>query len=244
MNEPKIIVLDDQQALFKRAAEEIAHLSGEAICTHGEFSFCLSGGSTPAAVFDLLGTRFLLSVDWKEVQFFWGDERCVPPSDERSNFHMAQRTMLSKLPISPAQIHRMRGEDPPPEAARAYEEELRAHFGSSGLPRFDLALMGLGDNSHTASLFPHSPALQVTDRLAVAVEVNNPVERDRITLTAPVFDNSANVVFLVSGAAKADAVWNVLKGPHKPEEYPAQLIAPSNGESIWLLDRGAAAKLG
>jgi 6-phosphogluconolactonase len=244
MSEPKIIVLDDQQALHKRTAEEIAHLSGEAICTHAEFSFCLSGGSTPAAVFELLGSRFLLSVDWNEVQFFWGDERCVPPDDERSNFLMAQRTMLSKLPIKPAQIHRVRGEDPPEAAAQAYEKELRAHFGADGWPRMDLALMGLGGNSHTASLFPHNPALRVTDRLALAVEVDNPTERQRITLTAPVFNNAANIFFLVSGTGKADAVRNVLKGPRDPEQFPAQLIAPTNGELIWLLDRAAASKLG
>ena len=244
MTEPKIIVLDDQADLYKRTAEEIVHLSGEAICTHGEFSFCLSGGSTPAAVFELLSSRFLLSVDWNEVQFFWGDERCVPPSDERSNFHMAQRTMLSKLPIKPSQIHRIRGEDLPENAAQAYEEELRAHLGGAGLPRLDLALMGLGDNSHTASLFPHNRALHVTDRLALAVEVDNPTERKRVTLTAPVFNNAVNVVFLVSGAGKADAVWNVLKGPRDPDQFPAQLIAPSDGELIWLLDRAAASKLG
>lgn len=244
MSEPKIIVLDDAQELYKRTAEEIAHLSGEAICTHAEFSFCLSGGSTPAGVFELLGSRFLLSVDWNEVQFFWGDERCVPPDDQRSNFLMARRTMLSKLPIKPEQIHRMRGEDPPEAAAQAYEEELRTHFGASGLPRMDLALMGLGDNSHTASLFPHNPALHVTDRLAMAVEVDNPTERQRLTLTAPVFNNAANIVFLVSGAGKADAVWNVLKGPRDPEQFPAQLITPANGELIWMLDRAAASKLG
>lgn len=243
MSEPKIIVLDDRQALFKRTAEEIAHLSGEAICTHAEFTFCLSGGSTPAGVFELLGSRFLLSVDWNEVQFFWGDERCVPPDDERSNFLMAQRTMLSKLPVKPAQIHRIRGEDSPEAAAQAYEKELRAHFGSSGLPRMDVALMGLGDNSHTASLFPHDPALHVTDRLALAVDVDNPTERQRITLTAPVFNNAANVIFLVSGAGKAEAVWNVLKGPRDPDQFPAQLISPTNGELIWLLDSAAASKL-
>jgi 6-phosphogluconolactonase len=244
MSEPKIIVLDDAQALYKRAAEEIAHLSGESICTHAEFTFCLSGGTTPAEVFDLLGSRFLLSVDWNEVQFFWGDERCVPPDDDRSNFRMAQRTMLSKLPIKPEQIHRIHGEASPAEAASAYEAELHAHFGSDELPSMDLALMGLGDNSHTASLFPHNPALHETERLALAVEVDNPTERHRITLTVPVFNNAANVMFLVSGADKAQAVWNVLKGPRDPDQFPAQLIAPADGQLIWLLDRDAASKLG
>src|SRR5271168_4283577 len=150
MSEPKIIVLDNEVALHKRAAEEIVHLSGDAICTHAEFTFCLSGGTTPAAVYELLGSRFLLSVDWNEVHFFWGDERCVPPEDPKSNYHMTARTLLSKLTLRLSQVHRIRGEDPPEVAVRSYEQELRSHFGPAHLPRFDLALMGLGDNSHTA----------------------------------------------------------------------------------------------
>ncbi|HUN60050.1 MAG TPA: 6-phosphogluconolactonase [Candidatus Binataceae bacterium] len=243
MSEPKIIVLDDEQALHMRAAEEIAHLSGEAICTHAEFTFCLSGGSTPAAVYELLGSRFLLSVDWNEVHFFWGDERCVPPDDPMSNYAMTQRTMLSKLPIKPSQVHRIRGEEPPAAAAQAYEVEIASHFGGAGFPHFDLTLMGLGDNSHTASLFPHNPALHEAERVALAVEVDDPTQRHRVTLTAPVFNNAANVIFLVSGAGKAQAVWNILKGPHNPDEFPAQLIAPAKGELIWLLDRAAASKI-
>ena len=243
MSEPKIIVLDDEQALHKRAAEEIVHLSGDAICTHAEFTFCLSGGSTPAAVYQLLGSRFLLSVDWNEVHFFWGDERCVPPEDDKSNFHMTQRTLLSKLPIKPPQIHRIRGEEPPAVAAESYEAEIRSHFGGEAFPRFDLTLMGLGENSHTASLFPHTPVLHEKERIAVAVEVDDPTQRHRVTLTTPVFNHAANVIFLVSGAAKAQAVWNVLKGPRDIEQFPAQLIAPAKGELIWLLDRAAASKL-
>ncbi|HEX4211658.1 MAG TPA: 6-phosphogluconolactonase, partial [Candidatus Binataceae bacterium] len=244
MSEPKIIVLDDAQALYKRAAEEIVHLSGDAICTHAEFTLCLSGGSTPAAVYELLGSRFLLSVDWNEVQFFWGDERCVPPDNDKSNYHMTQRTLLSKLPIKPLQIHRIRGEEAPAKAAQLYEEEIGNHFGSAGFPRFDLCLMGLGENSHTASLFPHNPVLHETEHIACAVEVDDPTERHRVTLTAPVFNQAANVIFLVSGESKAQAVWNVLKGPRNLEEFPAQLIKPANGELIWLLDRAAASKIG
>ena len=113
MSEPKLIILNDAQELYVRAAEEVAHIIGEAICTHGEFTFALSGGSTPAATYDLLATRFRLSVDWKELQFYWGDERCVPPDNAESNYAMANRTMLSKLGLRPDQVHRMRGEDPP-----------------------------------------------------------------------------------------------------------------------------------
>src|ERR1700751_2817837 len=123
MPQPKLIILNDPQELYVRAAEEVAHIAGEAVCTHGEFTICLSGGSTPASTYELLATRFHLSVDWKEVQFFWGDERCVPPDDPASNFGMANRTMLSKLTLRPEQVHRMRGEDEPEQAAQQYEHE-------------------------------------------------------------------------------------------------------------------------
>ncbi len=244
MAEPKLIVLEDARSLYQHAAEEIAHFAGEAICTHAEFTLCLSGGSTPAATYQLLAERFRLSVDWKEVQFYWGDERCVPPDNEASNFAMAERTMLRHLGLQPRQIHRMRGELPPDDAAREYEDELRRSFGidEGELPRFDLVLLGLGDNVHIASLFPGSPAIGERERLAVAVEVDAP-QRHRITLTPPVLNHCARVMFLVEGAGKAAAVKSALEGPRDPERYPAQLIDPAEGEVIWLLDRAAAAQL-
>ena len=245
MGETKIVVLEDARALYAHAAEEIAHLAGEAVCMHGEFTLCLSGGSTPESVYAMLGTKFLLSVDWKEVQFFWGDERCVPPDNPASNFAMATRTLLSKISPRPNQIHRILGERPPAEAAAAYAEDLRSHFGLGGgeFPRFDLALLGLGGNSHTASLFPGSPAIREMERLAVEVEVADPIERHRVSMTAPVFNNAAHTMFIVAGEAKAQAVWNVLRGPRDAEKYPAQIIAPPAGEVVWLLDRAAAARL-
>src|ERR1700704_5804970 len=130
MSDPKIIILDDAQALSAHAAEEIAYFAGEAVCTHGEFTLCLSGGSTPAATYEMLGSKFHFSIDWKEVQFFWGDERCVPPENSASNYAMTLRTLLSKLTLKPSQVHRIHGEMPPGEAARAYEDELRNHFGT------------------------------------------------------------------------------------------------------------------
>src|SRR5580700_492986 len=244
MAEPKLIILDDAQSLYVHAAEEIAHFAGEANCMHAEFMLCLSGGSTPEATYTLLAERFRLSVDWKEVQFFWGDERCVPPDDPASNFGMANRTMLSRLDLRPDQIHRIRGEDPPEQAALAYEEELRASFGigEGEFPRFDLTLVGLGDNVHVESLFPGSPALHERERIAVAVEVDAP-QRHRVTITPPVVNNSARVMFLVQGAGKAAAVKSALEGPRDPDRYPAQIIDPPHGEVIWLLDRAAASLL-
>ncbi len=244
MSEPNLVIVDDAQALYVHAAEEIVHFAGESICTHGEFTLCLSGGSTPAAVYELMAERFRLSVDWKEVQFFWGDERCVPPDDPASNFAMAKRTMLSRLELRPDQIHRMRGEDPPEQGARAYEEELRTVFGLAGgeFPRFSLTLLGLGENVHIASLFPGSAAIHERERLAIPVEVDAP-QRHRVTLTPPVINNSARVMFLVSGADKAQAVHAALKGPRDPDRFPAQLVAPDSGEVIWVLDRPAASLL-
>jgi len=241
MSGSNIIVTDDAQALYVRGAEEIAHFAGEAICTHGEFTLCLSGGSTPLATYELLATRFHLSVDWKEVQFFWGDERCVQPVDPGSNYGMANRAMLSRLAIRPDQVHRIRGEEPPEQAARAYEDELRTRFGvvEGEFPQFSLVLLGLGENSHTASLFPGSSAIREIERMAVAVEVDAP-ERHRVSLTAPVFNNAARVMFMAAGENKAQAVWNILEGPRDPEKFPAQLISPTNGELVWLLDKAAA----
>lgn len=244
MSEREIIILDDAKALSVRAAEEIVHVSGEAICMHAQFTLCLTGGRTPADTYSLIATRFHLSVDWKEVQFFWGDERCVPPDDEASNFGLANRTMLSKLPLSPAQIHRMRGEDPPTAAAAAYEEDLKRFFSLDGgeLPRFDLILLGLGENAHIASLFPGSPLIHEQHRMVAEVEVDAP-QRHRITLTPPVLNNAARVMFIVAGEGKAQAVKNVLEGPEDPSRFPAQLINPEEGTVIWLLDKAAASLL-
>ncbi|HEV3111860.1 MAG TPA: 6-phosphogluconolactonase [Candidatus Binataceae bacterium] len=244
MAKPQIIVLDDSQALFVRAAEEIVHVSGEAICTHGQFALALTGGNTPADVYSLIATRFHLSVDWNAVHLFWGDERCVPPDDPDSNYGMANRIMLSKLSLDPGQIHRMRGEADPEIAASEYENELRNFFSlnEGEFPRFDLILLGLGDNVHIASLFPGSPALHETRRLAVAVEVDAP-QRKRITLTPPVLNNAARVMFIVSGKNKAEAVKLALEGPRNPDKYPAQIIDANQGEVMWLLDRPAASLL-
>jgi 6-phosphogluconolactonase len=242
----QLIVMDDAQALYVRAAEEIVHIAGESICTHGEFTLCLTGGATPAASYELLATRFRLSVDWKEVQFFWGDERCVTPADPASNFGMANRTMLSRLALRPEQIHRIRGEDEPAQAAAEYERELRRSLRlaePSDLPCFNLLLLGLGENAHVASLFPHHPALHVTTRLAVAVEVEATPHR-RVSLTMPVINNAERIMFLISGEKKAAAVKNVLQGPPDPEQYPAKLVKSHANEIVWLVDKAAASGLG
>lgn len=236
--------MDDAQALAVRVAEEIAHFAGEAVCMHGEFTLCLTGGETPAPAYELLATRFDLSVDWKEVHFFWGDERCVPPEDPASNYRLAYTTMLSRLSLRPEQIHRIKGEIEPDRAALEYENELRRVFrlAPGEFPRFNLVLLGLGDNAHIASLFPNNAALHERNRIAVAVEVEA-AQRHRVSLTAPTLNAAERVVFLVSGERKAEAVKNVIEGPFDPDNFPAQIIRPEHGEVLWLLDRAAASLL-
>ncbi|HVN63884.1 MAG TPA: 6-phosphogluconolactonase [Candidatus Binataceae bacterium] len=244
MSEPRIIILKSLEELYVCAAEEIAHIAGEAICMHGEFTLCLSGGSTPAATYDLLATRFHHSVDWSEVQFFWGDERCVAPDNPESNFGMADRTMLSKLTLQPGQVHRMRGEDAPDKAAAAYEAGLREHFrlGADEFPEFDLVLLGLGENRHTASLFPGNPAIHEEQRMVVAVEVDAEPRR-RLTITPPVIKHARRVMFLAGGEGKAEAVRDIIEGPRDPDRFPAQIAVPEHGELFWLLDEAAASRL-
>lgn len=244
MPEPKIVVVNDAAELFVHAAEEIAHVAGEAICTHGEFTFCLSGGSTPASTYELLASRFLNSVDWKEVRFYWGDERCVPPNDPESNYAMADRTMLSKLALKPEQVFRMRGELAPQEGALDYEKQLKESFGlgNGEFARFDLILLGLGDNRHTASLFPGNPAIHEARRSVVAVNVDAE-PRNRLSFTPPMLNNAERVMFLAAGQKKAEAVRDIIDGPRDPDRFPAQIVAPAKGEVMWFLDRAAASLL-
>jgi 6-phosphogluconolactonase len=245
MSEPKIAILDDPQSVYVHAAEEITHFSGEDISTHAEFTIALSGGSTPAAIYELLATRFRLSVDWKEVQFWWGDERCVPPDDRESNYAMAKRTLLSHLELRPEQVHRMRGELTPAQGARAYEQELRSAFSLADgeFPRFGLVMLGLGGNRHTLSLFPgHKATIEETQRLVVADEVEA-TPRPRLTFTPPVANRARRAMFVATGKEKAEAVRDVITGPRDPLKFPAQIIEPVDGELIWLLDKAAASLL-
>jgi 6-phosphogluconolactonase len=239
---PQIRVYDDLDQLAHAAAEVFVERSEQ---TPGAFRVALSGGHTPIALHRLLSASpYRERVAWERVQFYWGDDRCVPPDDEQSNYRMARETLLDPLGIPAEQIHRMRTELPPAEAADQYEQELRATFNlaEGALPRFDFKLLGMGPDGHTASLFPHTAALLETDRLVVANEVPQ-LQTTRITLTAPAINASATVVFLIAGEDKADALEAVLRGPVNPEVYPSQLITPTNGELLYLLDRAAAAKL-
>jgi 6-phosphogluconolactonase len=200
----------------------------------------LAGGSTPKATYGILARDYAERIDWSRVHVFFGDERNVPPDHEDANYRMAREALLDHVPIGG--VHRMRGELPPDEAAAAHEVELREFFGAEKLPRFDLILLGIGGDGHTASLFPETPALEVHDRWVVA----NPVPKldtTRITLTVPVINAARSVVFLAAGEDKAEALKEILEGDADPREYPAKLVQPPGGPE-WMLDRAAAGSLG
>jgi len=237
-----IRILSDPQALAEAAARHVVERAHVGISERGRFSLALSGGSTPRALHLKLSSPGLIDqIDWARVHFFFGDERCVSPDDEQSNFRMANDTLLSRLPISRDQIHRLRGELPPEEAAADYERELRDFFGADP-PSLDLILLGMGDNGHTASLFPGLTAVREQHRWVVAEHVAE-VSMWRLTLTPVVLNLAREDLFLVAGAAKAHMLRQVLEGPYAPDERPAQVVRPALGEVFWMVDAAAAGEL-
>jgi 6-phosphogluconolactonase len=232
-----LLVHETPQELAQAAARDFATKAEAAIGERGRFAVALAGGSTPEATYEVLANDYAGALDWSKVHVFFGDERTVPPNHEDSNYRMAHETLLSRVPVG--SVHRMRGELPPAEAAAAYEEELRGFFGTSDEPpSLDLILLGIGDDGHTASLFPETSALEIHDRWVVA----NPVlklETTRLTLTVPVINAARAVNFLVAGEGKADALKEILEGEADPREYPAKLIRPEGGP-VWMVDRAAA----
>ena len=244
-------VLKDADAVARRAAELFAAAAQAATAARGAFTVALSGGETPGAMYRILAHQsFTQKVPWRRVHLYWGDERCVPPDSERSNYRQAAESFIRHVPIPPENVHRMRGEDDPAQAALDYEKLLlappaRAEHSPASLPVLDLVLLGLGADGHTASLFPHSPALTVEDRLVVPNEAPSEAEvkGPRLTLTVPVINAARHVVFVVTGAAKAGVVAAVLEGPRRPTTIPAQFVAPGKGTLIWLMDEAAAAEL-
>jgi 6-phosphogluconolactonase len=241
VNIPEIKVVPTPADIAAEAAERLAVICEWAIADHGNFSVVLSGGSTPKALHTLLAAEpYRLRIDWTKVRVLFGDERCVPPDHAESNYRMAKETLLSKVPIPQDNVYRMEGETEPSSAADKYEEHLSDLFGEAGGP--DLCLLGLGDDGHTASLFPHTPALAETARSCVAqfVEKSTTGASWRITMTATFINRSRQVLFLVAGKNKAPALQHILEGERNPELYPAQLIAPDMGQLTWLMDVAAA----
>src|SRR5581483_1639405 len=233
-------VFADVNELSLRAAEAAVKTINQSVQTNGRFSVALAGGNTPRTLYRLLSSELRDQIPWTKVHVFWGDERYVPIGDPRSNYRMARENLLDRVPIPAANVHMMPTSLSDPEAAaREYEETLRSYF-SGGWPRFDLVLLGLGAEGHTASLFPGSPALEETRRWVVTVKA--PTEPPlRLTLTLPVLTQAANVYFLVTGSNKAQALHHVLNGAPDPNNYPASGVRLIPGTVIWWVDRGAAA---
>jgi 6-phosphogluconolactonase len=239
----EVEIFSDLQGLSRTAADRFADAAAKAIASKGSFAVALSGGSTPRSLYLLLGSdHYIRTIDWLHVHIFWADERCVPEDDEQSNAKFAYDAFLTKVPVPDGNVHRIKVREAADDGARAYEDTLREFFGNEALPTFDLVLLGLGQDGHTASLFPNSPALSEKERWAVAVP-KEPPELDRISLTLPVLNNASQVIFLAAGSEKAHIVQEVLEDPDAEEPYPAALVRPARGRVIWLIDKAAAGLL-
>lgn len=237
--------LTTPQDLFQAAAEELIHAAKESVTERGRFTIALSGGSTPRNLYTLIAANASGSLPWSEMFFFFGDERHVPADSPESNFRMANESLLSKVPVPPGNIFPIPAENPDASAAaQAYEKALRDFFATPAgeIPRFDLILLGMGPDGHTASLFPESAALQEESRLVVANWVEK-LNTHRITFTLSLINAARLVVFLVSGIDKAPALHEVFEGKEPGEKYPSKLVHPANGKLIWLVDRAAASEL-
>ena len=238
---PRIKVLPDKAALDEAAAETFVSLAFESIAARGRFTVALAGGSTPEAMYALLTEEpYKSRVDWPLVEIFFGDERCVPPDHAESNYRMAREALLSKVPIPGDNVYRMRGEDPDQNAAaKEYGLMLQEKFGEEG--GLDLCLLGMGDDGHTASIFPGTPAVHEKKHRVIAqfVEKSTTGRSWRITMTPPFINRSYNVLILVAGASKATRLADVLEGPRDPERLPIQLVQPM-GQLTWMIDTAAA----
>jgi 6-phosphogluconolactonase len=237
--------LTTPQDLFQAAAEELLRIATDAVAKRGRFTIALSGGSTPKNLYTLIAANASATLPWAQMFFFWGDERHVPPEDADSNYRMAKEALLSKVPIAPGNVFPVPAEmQDAAAAADAYEQTVRKFFGLAPgeFPRFDLILLGMGPDGHTASLFPETAALQEKSRLVVANWVEK-LKASRITFTLPVLNAARCVAFLVSGEDKAAVLHEVLEGSAPPEKYPSKLVKPTNGKLIWFVDRAAASQL-
>lgn len=249
----QVRVYRDPEELALKAARLFARLADQYVIGCGKFTVALSGGSTPKAMFSVLAAEpFLDTVPWSSIYFFWGDERCVPPDHPDSNYRMTSEALLSKVPAPPENVFRIPAELPDPEqAAEEYAATLTRFFLAgpganrtgtaplSNVPRFDLVFLGMGPDGHTASLFPHTTALQAGEQIAVANYVEK-FKAHRITLTAATINNARNVTFLAAGEDKAETLSKVLEGSYQPDVYPSQLIRPRNGTLLWMVDEAAA----
>jgi 6-phosphogluconolactonase len=242
-----IRILADPAAITRRAADEFVTAASGAVAQHGVFNVAFAGGSTPKSLYALLAAdaAYRARIAWEKMRVFFGDERHVPPDHSDSNFHMASEALFSKGLLKPEQIARIKGEYPDTEkAALEYEQVLRAYFQlrDGEYPRFDLVLLGMGDEGHTLSLFPGTKALQPGGRIVVRNWVGK-FFTERVTITAETANHANRVMFMITRADKAPALKAVLEGPYEPEQLPAQFIQPRSGNALWLIDRDAAKML-
>ncbi|HEV7346993.1 6-phosphogluconolactonase [Telluribacter sp.] len=236
-------IFENKEQLSEAAARLFVETAQKAVQQNGRFTVALTGGSSPVQLHTMLAqSPYLDQVPWEKTYVFWGDERWVPLTDDRSNAKMAQETLLGKVPIPQEQIYPMwAGGTEPEEFARHYEQLLRNHFGQEA-PRFDLILLGMGDDGHTASLFPGTEVLHEQSRWVQAYYLE-PQSMYRVTLTAPLINQAKTICFLTFGSNKAGALYEVLEGERNPEQYPSQLIQPREGEVLWMVDESAASLL-
>lgn len=243
---PAVSIWNDSQSLMQAAAQRIATLCEQAVRLRGRFTWALAGGSTPRQLYSLLASvRFTAPIDWSRVDFFWGDERCVPPSNAESNYRMARETLLDAIAPDPARVHRMMGEVEPADAAMAYERQLHDFFAvppAGPSPSFDLVLLGMGADGHTASLFPGTAALNETQRWVVVNRLSLNAS-PRLSLTFPILNAASHVLFLVSGPGKAACLKQVLERPPAGDPVPAQRVRPRRGQLEWMVDADAASRL-
>jgi 6-phosphogluconolactonase len=240
---PDVRIFKDLELLSLAAVQFFSDRSVLAIKERGRFLAVLNGGSTPKRLLQLLAADQRQRIEWEKTHIFWGDERCVPPDDEESSYGLARKLLLNTVNIPEGNVHRIRGELGPVEASKDYTRVLKQFsVPKSQWPRFDLVLLGMGEDGHTASLFPGSPVKTSEPVLAVTAHYQDrPAER--VTLTPLVFNSARLVLFMVSGENKATTLSKVFSGPNQPELYPVQRIDPKDGESIWLVDEEAAGKL-
>jgi 6-phosphogluconolactonase len=239
----QIMVFDEAEEVSRVAALRFVELARSAIDARGRFSVALSGGSTPKQMYQLLASdEFKEQVDWAKVHIFFCDERCVPPNHADSNYRLADEALLSRVQLPARNVHRIMGEGDAAANARLYEDELQTFFAGMPWPRFDLVLLGMGDDGHTASLFPGTVALK-EQRAWVAANWVDKLNAYRITLSIPAINHAAHIIFLVTGAGKAERVAEVIRVESAMERLPSQLIRPANGTLRWLLDKAAAARL-
>ncbi len=245
MSQGNVVVCPDFEMLSRRAAAEFVTVAKQSVVESGRFAVALSGGSTPRGLYSLLSTaEFRDQVPWTHAHLFWGDERCVAPEHPDSNYGMVRDVLLSRISIPQENVHRMKGEVDPEASAMEYENELRAFFrlGPGEFPRFNLILLGLGEDGHTASLFPGAQILPEGSRLVAAVYVQR-MKRRRLTLTLPVLNHSANIFFLVAGREKALVLRDVLQQKSRSELLPAQQVEPVRGRLLWIVEQDAGSLL-